>query len=384
MLLHRLTRLAVPCCLGRGDWHSMHSVLSALLDPADSAALAADWAASSPGSGGSSGSSAGGWEQVVMLHQPGCFPRGAICPAHLLLAPASSTSGSGSSGSEMELDGRDCAAADAAGDGGSSSMQACLWLHPAAAAEAHAALRSAASDSEGSVSIAVLNLRRLEIRGGAADAALAVALAGATAGGSSSQQQQDPPPADQQQAAAPPPPLPAALAGLQHGEAVQLLLPDPRLRKPVALGSAAASLLPAHPAGQEQSPQQQPVDLNLKGLQQAPLPLSEAELSSRRQVLRRQMLQLDGPAHTTTLSSQQQQQGHQPQQGQGEEREEELLERRGHCAAVVVRHDPPEACGIPGSCWVVLSAVCRALDVAAAGWCFAACSAGMSTSPASG
>ena len=374
VLLHHLTALSLPWlppprCLCRGDWSSVHSVLSALLDPAEAAVLAADWAASSPGSGSSgssssnvSGSSTGGWEQEVMLHHPGSFPQGAICPAQLLLAPSSSSSSA--SGSEMDVDGTRGPAADAAGGGsqGSSSMQACLWLHPAAAAEAHAALQSAASASGGGVSIAVLDLRRLEIRGGAAVTALAVALAGATAGGSSSSgsQQQDPQPADQQQlpqqAAGPAPHLPAALAGLQHGEAVQLLLPDPRLRKPVALGSAAASLLPAHATGQEQQQQQQPVDL--QRLQQAPLPLSEAELSVRRQRLRRQMLQLGDPAPSTIISSQQQKQGQHEQQGQEEEREEQLLQRRGHCPAVIVRHDPPEACGIPGSCWVVLGAGC--------------------------
>jgi hypothetical protein len=202
----------------------------------------------------------------------------------------------------------------------------------------------------------LLNLRRLEIRGGAADKALAVALAGATArgsSGSSSQQQQDAQqqPADRHVAAAVPP-LPAALAGLQHGAAVQLLLSDPRLRKPVALGSAAASLLPMQAACQEpphqhHHHQQQPVDL--QRLQQSPLPLSEAELSVRRQRLRRQMLQLSDPAPAPILSSQLQQG---QQQGQGEDREEELLQRRGQCPAVVVRHDPPEACGIPGNCWL--------------------------------
>ena len=58
VLLHHLTALSLPWlppprCLCRGDWSSVHSVLSALLDPAEAAVLAADWAASSPGSGSS-------------------------------------------------------------------------------------------------------------------------------------------------------------------------------------------------------------------------------------------------------------------------------------------------------------------------------------------
>lgn len=322
----------------------MHGLLSALLDPAEVETLAADWEASfgsgSAGNSSAGGSSAGGgssvgWEQEVMLHHPGRYPLGAICPAQLLLCPA----------------------------GGSGSMQACLWVHPAAAAEAYAALKAAAQQTGSSASLAVLNVRRLELRGGAADTALAVALAGATASGiappnngsharaRSSRHQQHrqqgaqqaagqaaAQQAQQQQDALPPPPLPPPLLGLQHGEAVQLLLPDPRLCKPVALGSAAAGLLQAAAADE-------PQELDMRRLLQAPLPLSEAELSRRRQQLRQRMLHLEQPSGS---SGQAGQGGAAAQQEQQQQRGQLELERRGYCPAVLVRHDGPEAEALPG------------------------------------
>ena len=327
----------------------MLGVLGPVLDPAEAAGLAADWEASFGSSAASSGSSSSvGWEQQVMLHHPGRHPLGAICPAQLLLCPPSS----GSAGRSMGVEG----AASASTSSG-SSMQACLWVHPAAAAEAHAALKAAAAAAHSRASMQVLNVRRLELRGGAADTALAVMLAGATASGITSpasgshsrrrssrhqqhRQQAAAPEAAQEaqqaqrQDALPPPPLPQPMAGLQDGEAVQLLLPDPRLCKPVALGSAAAGLL--QPAGADE-----PQQLDLLRLQRVPLPLSEAELSSRRQQLRRRMLQLEQPAGGASGGASQA--GQQQQQQQQDE-----VERRGYCPAVLVRHDPAEADGVPG------------------------------------
>ena len=350
------------CC--SGSWRDVHALLSALLDPAEAEVLAEDWEAcfgssSSSSVGGSgrdsgSGSSSGGgsgWEQEVMLHRPGQFPCGAICPAQLLLCPAPSR------------------------DSSSGSMQACLWVHPAAAAEAYAALQVAAQQAGSQASLAVLNVRRLELRGGAADTALAVALAGATASGiaaptngaharrRSSRHQQHRQQAGQQatgQAAAqqaqqahqqdalPPPPLPLPLVGLQHGDAVQLMLPDPRLCKPVALGSAAAGLLQPTAADE-------PQQLDMQMLLQAPLLLSESELSQRRQQLRQRLLQLEQPNGSGGLAGRSAAAGEQQQQ-QRQQREQEDTERRGYCPAVLVRHDGLQAGVVPGKGATLLTA----------------------------
>lgn len=346
--------LAPACTLEcRGAWDSVHGMLSALLDPAAAAALAADW--EQPASSGSSSASCVGWEQEVMLHHPGSYPYGAICPAQLLVCPSSSSSGGGSP-EAMDVD----AAGSGGGSGSGGSVQACVWVHPAAAGEAHTALIQVAAFIQ--VSIEALNVRRLELRGGAADTALAVALAGATASGIGSagsskrgsrrqqqglqavaaqqQQQQEP----GQQAALPPPPLPLALARLQHGDAVQLLLPDPRLCKPVALGSAPGSLLQPPGAAAPSSSLEEQQELDLFRLQQAPLPLSEAELSSRRQQLRLRMLQLHGSGGGGSGGG-----GSGSQQVQ-ERKQQGDLQRRGYCPAVLVRRAPEEQQGIPGMC----------------------------------
>ena len=330
----------------------MHTALAALLDPAAAAALAADWLDAASG-GASSGCY--GWEREVMLHHPGQYPRGALCPAQLLLLPSSGGSlGSTSSGAAMEVDAED-------GASGASHVQACLWVHPAAAAEAHAALRQAAAGPQ--VCLEVPNVRRLELRGGAADTALAVALAGATASGIASssgsgggrgtvrkQQQQKRAAAaqqhqheQQQQEALPPPPLPPALAGMGHGDAVQLQLPDPRLCKPVALGSAAGSLLEAAGAAAGSSSLDEPQPLDVGRLLQAPLPLTESELSSRRQQLRRSMLQLETAPGSSSTAADGQQQGQQQAERQARE-----VQRRGYCPALLVRHEPRERRAAPG------------------------------------
>lgn len=289
-----------------------------------------------------------------MLHNPGQFPLGAICPAQLLLCPPAS-----------------------------GGMQACLWVHPAAAAEAYAALKAAQQQTGSPASLAVLNVRRLELRGGAADTALAVALAGATASGiaapnngshgrrRSSRHQQHRQQAGQQaaeQAAAqqaqqdalPPPPLPPPLVGLQHGEAVQLLLPDPRLCKPVALGSAAAGLL-------QPTAVDEPQQLDVRGLLHAALPLSESELSRQRQQLRQRMLLLEqqasGSSGQAGLGG-----AAQGQQGQQQlQRDREQVEQRSYCPAVLVRHDGPEAEALPGEQLRAAGYLCRSMLVPCTG-----------------
>ncbi|KAL4434275.1 hypothetical protein ABPG75_000716 [Micractinium tetrahymenae] len=368
-----------------GTWDAVHSLLGEMLPPEEAASLAGDWQASSGINAGSSGSSGGGWgwEQEVLLHHPVRYPAGAICPARLLLLPCAGGSSGGSRGvgapQAMDAEGPGSSAAAAAapapapapGVPASAEVQACLWVHPAAAAEAHAALRSAVErQQQGSgpdgVSLAVVDLRRLELRGGTADAALAVALAGATAGGVQqqlAQQRFD----GQQQAqqgqqgqekgrglAAPGLPLPPPLAWMEHGDAVQVLLRDPRLQKPVQLGSAAGTLLPGNPAAGEQGEQagpaleEQPADLTC--LPHAPLPLSEAEVSSRRQQLRRRMLQLEplaAPSNAAGGASAAAtgRLGDAAATGRLGDAE---VQARGCCPAVLVRHNPPGDTGIPG------------------------------------
>lgn len=171
-------------------------------------------------------------------------------------------------------------------------VKLCIWVHATAAGEALRALQQAAAagalamastagggvpaDHSGplvpehsqGVRVGALNLRRVELRGAAASRVLACALFTHTA------QQELTAPAQQQQqqqeelagvggarpsgaaaavasgkagksgGAARVVPLPPVLRQLQGGQALQLALADPRLAKPVALGSASATLLP--------------------------------------------------------------------------------------------------------------------------------------------
>ena len=333
---------AACCCSGNRD--SVLCTLGSVLDPAAVADLEAEWIdAAQEASRSSSSSLHGGWERQGLLHRPHAFPSGALCPVLILIHPITGNSSSGcSSGS---------------GSNSSSAAQVCLWAHPAAAADALAALllaaaQAGASETGGCVGVSVLDIRRLEIRGGTADRALTVALAGATAAATSGghaaaseaassgtrpqqQAQQQP---EAAAAAAAQALLPPALAALRHGEALQVLLPDPRLRKPVVVGAAEASLLAAASQPVAGKPQQQQQPLNLASLQGVAPPLSETALSGRRQQLRRLLLQLDpAPAASSSARS----------SGLGGQGGQELLQR-GYCPAVLVRHNPPERSGIPG------------------------------------
>lgn len=384
----------LPLCCSRlpfsGKWEAVHGLLEAMLPPEEAASLAADWQASSGGGG------SWGWEQDVLLHHPGRYPARAICPAQLLLLPpcASGGSAAGSAGDGVQAMDVETPASAATATGGlqaAEAMQACLWVHPAAAAAAHSALRLAAAQQEqqasgpGDVGLAVLDLRRLELRGGGADAALAAAMAGATAGGVQQQlagqrfeeqqaqaarqpAQQAQPAAQQGPGRAAPGlllPLPSPLAQMQHGDAVQVLLADPSLRRPVQLGSAAGSLLPGIPAGGEQGQAacptlaEQPGDLAC--LPRAPLPLSEAEISSLRHQLRRRMLQLDPAAALGSGGS-----------GAADAADPEV-QRRAACPAVLVRHDPPGTGGIPGEAVAVMVWTCACTEHTIAALDLSAC-----------
>ena len=317
-----------------GTWPDVHAALAPLLPPGEAAALAEAWAEAASGGGSS------GWEQEVWVHHPGAYPRGAICPAQLLLCPGSGDA----SAEQMDLDSAAAAAATAAAAAAAAltCVQVCLWVHPAAAAEAHGVLRQAVqqqqqqSGIQPGVRLQVLDLRRLEFRGGSADVALMMALAGATAGGDKRQAGEEGQAGGRQvqgqqtQGASQ---LSPALSDLGHGDALQLLLADPRTRKPVALGSATTSLLPpGGPASAAGQPRQQAWDLTR--LLDVPLPLSEAEVSSRRRQVRRGMLHLEATSSSGCGSS--------------DEMAQQELRRRCHCPAALVRHDPPGMGGIPG------------------------------------
>ncbi len=137
-----------------------------------------------------------------------------------------------------------------------------LWTHAAAAAESFAELRVAAG-AAGAV-LRVLDLRRLEVRGGGADAALAAALAGAPLAAGAA--------------------LPAALRALPAAGAAHAVLLDPRLARPVEIGSATgASYAAAEP----------PAGLALLGGGAFPAPASDAALGAARAEARAALLHLD-------------------------------------------------------------------------------------------
>ncbi len=169
------------------------------------------------------------------LHRAGAWPRGALGPLEAWPLPPGA---------------------------GAPRPGLLLWAHAAAAAEAFAELRGAA-DAAGAA-LRVLNLRRLEVRGGGADAALAAALAGAPLGAGAA--------------------LPAALRTLPAAGAAHVLLLDPRLARPVEVGSATgASYAAAEP----------PAGLALLGGGALPAPASDAAIGAQRAAARAVLLHLD-------------------------------------------------------------------------------------------
>lgn len=288
-----------------GESRALLGLLRSMLSPQDSATVAqlAVGAAAAPAhhqqeqkqgasSGGGSSSAGGGCgsgcggEVEAMLHHAGAFPQRAIGPVRIMrlpgsrdtataASPAAAAGGAGESEGIVPMD-TDSPGGDASPAAQEQLLQLCIWVHAAAAAAAVAALKEAAaaacpalpaaalatpgqrprSDVDAAASsvaqveepgqcqleVGVLDLRRLEVRGGAADRALAAALFAHHTQRQQGQGQQEP----QERSAA----LSPAVQRLGDGGALRLLLPDPRLAKPVLLGSATASLLTGEQPGQ--------------------------------------------------------------------------------------------------------------------------------------
>ena len=458
----------------------LRQVVGSVLPPPDAAAVLEDWSGSCGSRGPTSGTIVAtstssssswqaelGWEVQVMLHHPGQYPRGAICPARVMCFPGSRTAGGTAQqqpqgqqagprgppqqaeqqawqwpvqteqqrqpsedhaiidGMQVDTPAATPAVAAAAAEAAAPAVQRpaseqapglyqlCLWVHAAAAAEVHGALGAALDGASappgppsqaeaagagpvaaeggreaaatvgaaGGSSLEVLDLRRVEVRGGGGSAALVNALRGFTC---QQQQQQGVGGASVSLL------LPAPLGRLEDGEAACLLLPDPRLLKPVTLGSAGASLLPpgaAAPApaaataqwgarhgglseqlqgqqGHGQQASQQPGAQATHPLQQPPVacphapdgllspghrvpgPLPEAEVSSWRQQARKDLLQLG----SVGAPGSKQQHPMQQQQSAGYfAAADKQLEARGtHCPAVLLRHAVCGAHDVPG------------------------------------
>jgi len=183
-------------------------------------------------------------ESLAVLHRQSEFPRGAIGPVLVQHLPTQALP---------------------AGVAADNFLHLCLWVHAAAAQEAHRELSVCAAQVPGAC-LSVLDLRRLEIRGSRASEALASIL----------------PPHGT-------PGLPAALDELHAGESAHLVLPDPRLAKPLALGDgtvegvgALSRVLAAPPACHLLQPS-------------LPPPASEAAVSSGRGELRQRALGIGAP-----------------------------------------------------------------------------------------
>ncbi|KAG1669489.1 hypothetical protein FOA52_015656 [Chlamydomonas sp. UWO 241] len=127
--------------------------------------------------------SRGASEFGLMLHAPGQFPRGALCPARALFVPPATPCGPSDGGSSGGGSGSaDDGGGDEDGGGTSSGGALWMWVHAAGAADAARALACAAA-SVGASPPLPLPLRRLELLGPRAEAALAAVLRPAGAGG---------------------------------------------------------------------------------------------------------------------------------------------------------------------------------------------------------
>jgi hypothetical protein len=218
-----------------GPQEEVMQVLGAVLGPRDVPELALLTASSVPR------------ERQLMLHQPGQFPIGAIAPAIVCNC-------------QMDI------------EGGSTSLL--LWLHAAAANDTYAALSTAVEMAmSDNVRLQVTDLRRIEVRGVGADAAVAAALFVASGAGPSD---------DERVGARPMCRLPPAIDDLDAADGVHLVIPDPRVARPQALGSASAHLLEGIDV---------PADLHLVGGCVAQ-PAPEARVSAWRWELRQDFLGL--------------------------------------------------------------------------------------------
>jgi hypothetical protein len=242
-----------------------------------------------------------GWEVEAMLHEMNHFPAKALTHVKIMALPTNNNT---------------AAAAVAGGSSEKEAVKLCIWVHGAGVSEAYNALKAAvrttienttmvetttsiqnAPDS-GSLSLMVGDARRIEIRGATSDEMLLNALFkhSTTKKDSST------------------PCLPHEVRSLRPGEATLLALPDPRLTKPITLGSSSCrSLLDPNSSNK--------VDLNVFS-HNYPSPLTEAAISQARKEARRQLVVIE---ETTTPT----------------EKEEEAsiasLQGPTHCGAIIIR-----------------------------------------------
>lgn len=186
-------------------------------------------------------------EVEAVLHAVGQYPRGALGPCRIVVLPAR----------------RSPAAVD---DHAPRAARVNVWAHGACASVVYDALVEAVKDAV-EASVQVLALRRIELRGHGADAALGRALFASSSTSHASD-------------GACTSLIPNYLSSLRAGEAVSRISPDPRLIKPVELGPASGSVLP--PGGA-------PPDADLFAHTCNLAPLSEAAISHARQSLRQKL-----------------------------------------------------------------------------------------------
>ena len=151
-------------------------------------------------------------------------------------------------------------------------LELCIWAHGAAAAQALIALKTASeerksptADGVGSVEVKVLDMRRIELRGGGVDKCISQALF------RESNNKENPRL------------FASRLSRLAPGEAAKVTILDPRLSAPMTLGSSTFSV---YNAGLNTS-ESIHANNNLFDSTPHPLPISEANISQIRQDARR-------------------------------------------------------------------------------------------------
>lgn len=206
-----------------------------------------------------------GCEIEAMLHKNNCFPVKALAPVRILALP-----------SRIK-----------------EHVSLCIWIHGAAVKEAFHALKAAvdaiknttgdggletppaaaamgeASTQSGNLSLMVGDARRMEIRGSKSDQVLLNALFCTLNNNKSTKIDSKPG-------------LPLKLRSLRPGQAAFVSLPDPRLNKPITLGSrTCSSLLNADSSNK--------VDFDIFSRRYRS-PLTEAAISEARKEARRQLM----------------------------------------------------------------------------------------------
>ena len=231
----------------------------------------------------------GNWEVDTMLHRPNTFPLGALSPSFI--------------------------------DVFRDTEMVVIWVHGAAVAETYVALQAAikleeevtTTTTDGvAITLKMLDLRRIEVRGQGSDAALAKALFFNNSTSSVEEKEKE----ERTSSVSSSSSLPLSLQRLQPGEAVLISVADPRMAKPITLGCSSISLLHHHHLVHENEETKKNL---LFTDSEHPLPLSEAAISHARYVARQQLVlgETDGASAPSSWLS--------------------VLEGRSHCATLCIR-----------------------------------------------